>query len=410
MPNNDRTLLNKYFSSTYITIALLCAGYFIDFYDLTIFSTTYTRLIPEQFGITQNLQIQQLYLYITNWATAGSLGGAILWGILGDKLGRSQVIKYSILVYSIANILTIFTHSIVVFCALRFITGAGLTAEFAISSILINELLKTKEANFSNATLYICGILGGICATFLSFSAWQISFAFGGIAGITLYLARQRLIDSSLFMQIREKSISRGNIFNLINTPQKLFKLIKLAVGLFPYQLAITIMFIFPSFMAINMSLSYAVRLILLGFFMGNLVSTYISYHIITYLKNHPKYLIVNIILLGITLNSFSLITHETLLIYAFIIGIFTGGYPVVWMQGITHSFGTNIRSTATNLITTIANSSKLGINLILAYIIATPAHAMLNMQLLIVVLVISTILILLMTQNNYGRDLNYIE
>lgn len=402
----------KYFTPQNITILLLCFGYFIDFYDLTILSTTYTSLIPQQFNITKQLDIQRLYLYITNWTTAGTLIGAIIWGVLGDKLGRSQVIKYSIIFYSIANILTIFTHSIILFCLLRFITGVGLTAEFAISNILITELLKDKQANFSAAILYIFGILGGVTATFLSFSHWQISFLFGGIVGILLYLARGNLLDSKLFNQLKQENHTRGNLISLINSPAKIVKLLKLSSGIFPYQLAITAMFIFPSFMNLHTQLSNAIEIILIGFFSGNLVSTYLSYHIISYFKNYPKYLIINIILLGLSLISFTYIGQrpEDLLIYAIIIGIFTGGYPVIWMQSVTRDFGTNVRSTATNLVSTMGNASKILINIILGYSLAIPSHTIYDIKLLIIIVISISILALVVTNNTYHARLDYIQ
>ena len=53
---------NKYI----VTIILLCIGYFIDFYDLTTFSSSYSRIIQDSFHIYDTLQIQQLFLKITS--------------------------------------------------------------------------------------------------------------------------------------------------------------------------------------------------------------------------------------------------------------------------------------------------------------------------------------------------------
>ncbi|MFN7094911.1 MAG: MFS transporter, partial [Burkholderiales bacterium] len=123
-----------------LTLILLCIGYFIDFYDLTIFSAGYTNIIRDLFSVTDTEQIQLLYLKITNFYTAGIIIGSIIFGILGDKFGRITVVRYSILLYSLSIIASTFTHSLSLFIFLRFLAGAGLAAEFGTSSVLISEL------------------------------------------------------------------------------------------------------------------------------------------------------------------------------------------------------------------------------------------------------------------------------
>ena len=130
-----------------ITIALLCLGYFLDFYDLTIFSSSYSQLIPEQFGIKDVSQIQLLYLKVSNFFTLGILCGSVLFGVMGDKFGRTSVIRYSILLYSISIILSVFVHNLPIFILLRFLSGAGLAIEFATSSIIITEFAGSKASS-----------------------------------------------------------------------------------------------------------------------------------------------------------------------------------------------------------------------------------------------------------------------
>lgn len=88
------------------TIFLLCFGYYIDFYDLTIFSACYTNVIKDLFHIYDPIETQRLYLTISNYYTIGIILGAITFGILGDKFGRSYIIRYSILIYSVAIIIS----------------------------------------------------------------------------------------------------------------------------------------------------------------------------------------------------------------------------------------------------------------------------------------------------------------
>ncbi len=246
------------------TIILLCIGYFIDFYDLTIFSASYTSIISELFHITNVDQIQLLYLKITNYHTAGIIIGGILFGVLGDKFGRTIVIRYSILVYSISIILSCFITNIPLFILLRFLTGVGLAAEFATSSVLISEMLPQNIASSSTAWLYICGILGGVTATFLGGFSWKIMFLFGGVSGFILYLMRRELFESPLFQNMNKK-IKKGNLYLMFYGYKNIKKTIRLTILIIPFYYLISVMFIIPRYMQIDGDLSSLIHTLLIG-------------------------------------------------------------------------------------------------------------------------------------------------
>ena len=88
------------FSSSLIKkpiIWVAALGYFVDIYDLLLFSII---RIPS----LTDLGIQDIAgngLLILNTQMFGLLLGGILWGILGDKLGRTRVLFFSIALYSV---------------------------------------------------------------------------------------------------------------------------------------------------------------------------------------------------------------------------------------------------------------------------------------------------------------------
>src|SRR6185312_16609800 len=102
-------------------------GYFVDVYDLIIFSVVRTRSLTD-LGVppTSTLPIGLLLL---NIQIAGLLLGGPLWGILGDKLGRRTVLFGSIILYSLANLANAYVTNIGQYEWLRFIAGIGLAGE-----------------------------------------------------------------------------------------------------------------------------------------------------------------------------------------------------------------------------------------------------------------------------------------
>ena len=69
-------------------------GYFVDIYDLLIFSIVRVKSLTD---IGVNLaDIKAKGVYIMNVQMLGLLLGGIIWGVLGDKLGRMKVLFGSI--------------------------------------------------------------------------------------------------------------------------------------------------------------------------------------------------------------------------------------------------------------------------------------------------------------------------
>src|ERR1700744_6717239 len=94
--------LNAKASRNIILLVLVASlGYFVDIYDLMIFSIVRVKSLHD-IGIA-DADIRLQGVYVINMQMFGLLLGGILWGILGDKLGRIKVLFGSITLYSLAH-------------------------------------------------------------------------------------------------------------------------------------------------------------------------------------------------------------------------------------------------------------------------------------------------------------------
>lgn len=391
-----------------ITMILLCIGYFIDFYDLTIFSASYTNLIPDLFHITNTNKIQELYLSITNYYTLGIIIGAIVFGILGDRLGRAYIIRYSILIYSIAILLSVFTHSIIFFTFLRFIAGFGLATEFATSSVLLAELLNTKLAVRSTSWLYFSGILGGITAVYIgSYISWQTMFICGGISGVLLYLFRKNLLESNIFiLSLKHRSSGVINYFKM----DYFISFIKLLILILPFYFLISVMFILPNFMNISFGLTHAIHLLLIGFFIGNLLSTLCCAPISNYFSDYRIFIWLSIIVFALFLPLFSFINDKLFLAYFIVLGLLGGGLPTIWIQMINKSFPTVIRSTASNTLYAMGRASSIAFNLLLINWIGHKSTFIPHVIFTVIIITAAVTMTLFTMKNNYSKIINRIK
>lgn len=122
-----------------LIIILASFGYFVDIYDLVIFSIVRVKSFTE-IGIKEAEMLSNTQ-FVLNMQMAGLLLGGIFWGIIGDKLGRVKVLFGSILIYSLANIANAFVQNIEMYAWIRLIAGIGLAGELGAGITLISETM-----------------------------------------------------------------------------------------------------------------------------------------------------------------------------------------------------------------------------------------------------------------------------
>ena len=72
-------------------------------------------------------------------SSIGMAIGAVVFGILADRIGRKNSLLCSLLLFSIGNGLSAFSTSLSLFLVLRLLVGAGLGGELPVASTLISE-------------------------------------------------------------------------------------------------------------------------------------------------------------------------------------------------------------------------------------------------------------------------------
>jgi MFS family permease len=85
-----------------MAIFVSALGYFVDVFDIALFSIVRVASLKD-FGLVGD-ELLQTGAYLINAQMIGMLIGGLFWGVLGDKVGRIQVLFGSILLYSVANI------------------------------------------------------------------------------------------------------------------------------------------------------------------------------------------------------------------------------------------------------------------------------------------------------------------
>jgi len=214
--------LKQLFSIPVIVAAL---GYFVDIYDLLLFSIVRISSLRSMGVSEQDMLAQGEFLIRIQMF--GLLVGGIIWGIMGDKRGRLSVLFGSILLYSLANIANGFATTVTQYAVLRFIAGIGLAGELGAGITLVSETLPTKLRGYGTTLVASVGLMGAVLANYIAKTFdWQVAYFIGGGLGLILLVARVSVFESGIFLKIKEQHVERGNFFQLFNQKQRLIKFI----------------------------------------------------------------------------------------------------------------------------------------------------------------------------------------
>ena len=137
--------MNKQYAVFSIPVIVAALGYFVDIYDLLLFTIVREPSL-QSIGVDLGnaREVIGASTRIINWQMVGLLIGGIVWGIMGDKKGRLSVLFGSIILYSVANFITGFVQTVDQYAYARFVAGIGLAGELGAGITLVSELLPKK--------------------------------------------------------------------------------------------------------------------------------------------------------------------------------------------------------------------------------------------------------------------------
>src|ERR1700754_2682076 len=193
----------KYHPLFNLAVIVGALGYFVDVYDLLLFSIIRVPSL-KSIGLSAD-DIAKRGADIINLQMIGLLLGGIIWGVLGDKKGRLKVLFASIILYSLGSIANGFVHTVGQYAAVRFITGLGLAGELGAGITLVSELMPKERRGLATSLVAGIGLSGAVFAYFIkvqfgaSPEGWRTCYFIGGGLGFFLLLLRGGLLGSGMY-------------------------------------------------------------------------------------------------------------------------------------------------------------------------------------------------------------------
>ena len=407
---------NKQIGLLSLPVFVAALGYFVDVYDLLLFTIVRQPSVMS-LGSTAATIIEDS-AHIINWQMSGLLIGGILWGILGDKKGRLKVLFGSIVLYSVANILTSFVQSVDQYAYCRFLGGIGLAGELGAGITLVSEMLPKNKRGIGTSMVAGIGLFGAVFAyfTFKYTSDWRLCYQIGGVLGFGLLILRVKVAESFMFESTKLANIGKGNFFLFFTSKKRFVKYITaILIGL-PTWFVIGVMVNYSNKFATGL---YGINLIdsgksvmfaYIGIATGDLLVGYVS----QYFKSRKKALLLfySLSIIGMVLfySSYNSNDDRMYAICAFL--GFSTGYWAIFNQMAAEQFGTNLRATAATTIPNMVRGALPLINFLFLDILQKKlGWTIVQSGIFTGITVMAiTLVAFVFTEETYHKDLDYLE
>lgn len=397
-----------------VTLIIIVAalGYFVDIYDLILFSIVRVKSLKE-LGVSDS-NLLDIGAIILNSQMVGMLVGGLLWGILGDKKGRLSVLFGSIILYSLANIANGFVTDVTSYTIIRFIAGIGLAGELGAGITLVTENMSKDKRGYGTMIVAGVGLLGAVAAALIAdHYTWQTSYFIGGSMGLLLLFLRVGLAESGMFKEIKKTTHQRGNIFMLFNNGKRFKKYLAcIFIGL-PLWFVVGVLITFsPEFgKALGatgvINAGDGIMYCYIGIAVGDIIAGILA----QLLKSRKKVMLLFLLLTAfailVYLNSQDL-TPQKFVWLSLFLG-FASGYWATFVTIASEQFGTNLRATVTTTVPNFIRGSLVLITLSFQFF---KAHVGILQSALIVgfACIVISLLALSQLKETFNKDLDYIE
>ncbi len=396
------------------TIIVAALGYFVDVFDLLLFSIVRVQSLKD-LGVSGD-QLFREGVFLINVQMAGLLAGGFVWGVIGDKFGRLSVLFGSILLYSVAKIANAYVQSVDQYAALRFVTGLGLAGELGVGVTLASELLPKAVRGLGTTFIATIGVLGATVAAIIAdMTDWRTAYIIGGVMGLLLLVLRIKVKESGMYQNLAagHKEVSRGNLLMFFKNVDLFRRYIAVILIGAPLWATIGMFFTFtPEFakdfgMTVLPTAGKAVLYGYVGIAIGDALSGIMS----QLLQSRRKSIAISLVMLMASILVFTQVKPQTVEVYyglCLLMGI-GAGFWAMFVQIGAEQFGTNLRATAATSVPNIVRGLTIPITAIFQAL--SPQMGVTNSGLAIMVVVMALAFLGLgLVRETFSADLDYLE
>jgi MFS family permease len=157
-------------------------------------------------------------IFVAGWATGG-----LIFGAMGDRIGRARTLAITVLLYSVCTGLSALSTGVVDFSIYRFLTGLGVGGVFGLSVALIADALPDRARPNALGLLQSLSAVGNVTAGLIAVlvgylettsikpgSAWRYMFLIGSLPAFLCVFIQLRLKEPEKWVKARQEGRKTG--------------------------------------------------------------------------------------------------------------------------------------------------------------------------------------------------------
>ncbi len=174
----------------WFVLVIAALGWAFDTMDQQLFTLARTPALSQLLGVPNgdprvgDAEGIATSVFMIGWAIGG-----ILFGVLGDRIGRAKTMMLTILVYSLFTGLSALSRGLWDFAFYRFLTGLGVGGEFAVGVALVAEVMpehaRARALGWVQGTSAVGNMVAACVGIVLGLlqveGAWRVMFLVGAL-------------------------------------------------------------------------------------------------------------------------------------------------------------------------------------------------------------------------------------
>lgn len=143
--------------------------------------------------------------WIGSVSSIGMAVGALIFGLMADRIGRKNVLILTLLLFSVGAGLSALATGLTIFLVLRFFIGMGLGGELPVASTLVSESVAKEKRGRIVVLLESFWAVGWIIAALIAYFiippfGWRIALLIGALPAFYAIYLRWNIHDSANYV------------------------------------------------------------------------------------------------------------------------------------------------------------------------------------------------------------------
>lgn len=218
----------------WLVLIIASLGWVFDIFEGQVFVASMNEAMPDLLGEAFKSDAQHWNnLAFGSFLLGGALGG-VLFGILGDKIGRSRTMMITILFYSVFTCVTAFAQEAWQMVGLRFFVAMGVGGEWAVASAMVAEVMPKRSRAVMSSIFHASSVFGTLLAAAVGAfvvgntevfgeSSWRWAFAIGLLPALLTIWVRFQLKEPEQWQDAqakakKDKSVTPGQMWELFTS------------------------------------------------------------------------------------------------------------------------------------------------------------------------------------------------